>query len=207
MGPKLWHSALSYSRVSGCKKGLTKFIIYFILAKWRQKIFYCMPSCDSVGGSFDGNCIHLMLSSWLQITLNQEHKYMLGFAPDYDHLPLIAKVEVFEYALHNTEGNDLARVCILMELWYIVLCVTHSSFTGDALFQGIIICVFSGSLVKKSHLRGMVREENKLYQKLSSHEHGKCLLLISSFSHVCEVGNLYSFTLATSPLNNMNPIQ
>lgn len=36
---------------------------------------------------------------------------MLSFAPDYDHLPLIAKVEVFEYALQNTEGNDLARVC------------------------------------------------------------------------------------------------
>lgn len=46
-----------------------------------------------------------------QIILNQEHKYMLSFAPDYDHLPLIAKVEVFEYALQNTEGNDLARVC------------------------------------------------------------------------------------------------
>lgn len=37
---------------------------------------------------------------------------MLSFAPDYDHLPLIAKVEVFEYALFNTEGNDLARVLL-----------------------------------------------------------------------------------------------
>ena len=37
---------------------------------------------------------------------------MLSFAPDYDHLPLIAKVEVFDYALQNTEGNDLSRVCI-----------------------------------------------------------------------------------------------
>ena len=35
---------------------------------------------------------------------------MLSFAPDYDHLPLIAKVEAFEYALQNTEGNDLAKV-------------------------------------------------------------------------------------------------
>lgn len=42
---------------------------------------------------------------------------MLGFAPDYDHLPLISKVEVFEYALQNTEGNDLARVCILLEFY------------------------------------------------------------------------------------------
>lgn len=35
---------------------------------------------------------------------------MLSFAPDYDNLPLVAKVEVFEYALENTEGNDLSRV-------------------------------------------------------------------------------------------------
>ncbi|KAM7479086.1 hypothetical protein LguiA_027299 [Lonicera macranthoides] len=53
--------------------------------------------------------------------LNQEHKLMLSFAPDYDHLPLIAKVEVFEYALENTEGNDLARVLWLKsrtsEVW------------------------------------------------------------------------------------------
>lgn len=57
-------------------------------------------------------CIYLriLIPSLLQITLNQEHKYMLSFAPDYDHLPLIAKVEVFEYALQNTEGNDLSRV-------------------------------------------------------------------------------------------------
>mgnify|MGYP003702377057 CR=1 FL=1 len=35
---------------------------------------------------------------------------MLSFAPDYDHLPLIAKVEVFQHALENSEGNDLAKV-------------------------------------------------------------------------------------------------
>lgn len=45
---------------------------------------------------------------------------MLSFAPDYDHLPLIAKVEVFEYALHNTEGNDLARVNYFIVVLYII---------------------------------------------------------------------------------------
>lgn len=39
---------------------------------------------------------------------------MLAFAPDYDRLPLISKVEAFEYALQNTEGNDLARVCLIL---------------------------------------------------------------------------------------------
>jgi hypothetical protein len=56
----------------------------------------------------------------VQIFLNQEHRLMLAFAPDYDHLPLIAKVEVFQHALQNTEGNDLAKVlCCLLSV-----CVT-----------------------------------------------------------------------------------
>ena len=32
---------------------------------------------------------------------------MLGMAPDYDHLPLINKVEVFQHALDSTSGDAL----------------------------------------------------------------------------------------------------
>lgn len=46
---------------------------------------------------------------------------MLQFAPDYDVLPLMAKVEVFEHALDNTSGNDLNKVLWLKsrssEVW------------------------------------------------------------------------------------------
>lgn len=38
---------------------------------------------------------------------------MLGMAPDYDHLPVIHKVEVFEYALDSTSGEDLHKVTSL----------------------------------------------------------------------------------------------
>ena len=31
-------------------------------------------------------------------------------APGYDHLTLMQKVEVFEHALGNTSGDDLAKV-------------------------------------------------------------------------------------------------
>ncbi|KAK8706592.1 hypothetical protein V6N13_050150 [Hibiscus sabdariffa] len=74
-----------------------------------------VPNCDT---------LHQLIREYRdarRITLNQEHKFMLSFAPDYDHLPLIAKVEVFEYALQNTEGNDLAKVLWLKsrtsEVW------------------------------------------------------------------------------------------
>ena len=40
-----------------------------------------------------------------KIPLNVEHRLMLGMAPDYDHLPLINKVEVFQHALDSTSGR------------------------------------------------------------------------------------------------------
>ncbi|EPS72515.1 hypothetical protein M569_02243, partial [Genlisea aurea] len=45
-----------------------------------------VPNCDT---------LHHLIKEYRdarKITLNLEHKLMLGFAPDYDHLPLIAKV-------------------------------------------------------------------------------------------------------------------
>ena len=39
--------------------------------------------------------------------LNIEHRLMLGMSPDYDHLPLINKVEVFQHALESTDGRLL----------------------------------------------------------------------------------------------------
>lgn len=74
---------------------------------------------------------------------------MLGFAPDYDHLPLIAKVEVFEYALQNTEGNDLARVRYLP-----ILLTVYSSLHFIVLhleFSYLKAWFLVGSLVEKSH--------------------------------------------------------
>jgi FKBP12-rapamycin complex-associated protein len=41
---------------------------------------------------------------------------MLQMAPDYENLTLLQKVEVFEYALENTTGQDLYRVLWLKSL-------------------------------------------------------------------------------------------
>lgn len=48
-----------------------------------------------------------------KILLNIEHRIMLRMAQDYEHLPLMKKVEVFEHALEHTQGDDLAKI-----LWY-----------------------------------------------------------------------------------------
>ncbi|ODN03392.1 Serine/threonine-protein kinase mTOR, partial [Orchesella cincta] len=57
-----------------------------------------------------------------KILLNIEHRIMLRMAPDYDHLTLMQKVEVFEHALEHTQGDDLARLLWLKsptsEVWF-----------------------------------------------------------------------------------------
>ena len=63
-----------------------------------------MPSHDT---------LHALIRDYREshkIMPNIEHRLMLQMAPDYDRLSLIQKVEVFDYALSNTNGEDLKRV-------------------------------------------------------------------------------------------------
>ncbi|EYU37539.1 hypothetical protein ABFS82_02G047600 [Erythranthe guttata] len=90
----------------------------------RYSVIPLSPNSGLIGWVPNCDTLHQLIREYRdarKITLNQEHKLMLSFAPDYDHLPLIAKVEVFDYALQNTEGNDLARVLWLKsrtsEVW------------------------------------------------------------------------------------------
>jgi FKBP12-rapamycin complex-associated protein len=45
-----------------------------------------------------------------KITLNKEVRLIAQVAPDYEQLPVLQKIEAFEYAWGNSDGNDLARV-------------------------------------------------------------------------------------------------
>ncbi len=58
-----------------------------------------VPNCDT---------LHALIREYRdvrKIPLNVEHRLMLGMAPDYDHLTVIQKVEVFEHALESTSGT------------------------------------------------------------------------------------------------------
>ncbi|KAK4762122.1 hypothetical protein SAY87_030006 [Trapa incisa] len=90
----------------------------------RYSVIPLSPNSGLIGWVPNCDTLHQLIREYREnrkITLNQEHKYMLSFAPDYDHLPLIAKVEVFEYALDSTDGKDLERVLWLKsrtsEIW------------------------------------------------------------------------------------------
>ena len=74
-----------------------------------------VPNCDT---------LHTLIRDYREsrkILLNIEHRLMLQMAPDYEHLSLIQKVEVFQYALENTTGQDLYKVLWLKssnsEVW------------------------------------------------------------------------------------------
>ena len=74
-----------------------------------------VPNCDT---------LHQLIRDYREarkILLNIEHRLMLQMAPDYDSLSLIQKIEVFEYALENTAGQDLYKVLWLKsrnsEIW------------------------------------------------------------------------------------------
>ncbi|KAL6013170.1 hypothetical protein ACLOJK_003662 [Asimina triloba] len=85
----------------------------------RYSVIPLSPNSGLIGWVANCDTLHHLIREYRdarKIFLNQEHRLMLAFAPDYDHLPLIAKVEVFEHALQNTEGNDLARVGYLLGL-------------------------------------------------------------------------------------------
>ncbi len=56
-----------------------------------------------------------------KILLNIEYRLMLQMAPNYENLTLQQKVEVLEYALDNTTGQDLyphamAQICVVRTL-------------------------------------------------------------------------------------------
>ncbi|TKS77145.1 Serine/threonine-protein kinase mTOR [Collichthys lucidus] len=75
-----------------------------------------VPHCDT---------LHALIRDYREkkkILLNIEHRIMLRMAPDYDHLTLMEKVEVFEHAVNNTAGDDLAKLLWLKspssEVWF-----------------------------------------------------------------------------------------
>jgi FKBP12-rapamycin complex-associated protein len=94
------------------------------LAIQRYSIIPLSPQSGLIGWVADSDTLHHLIRDMRQannIILNQEHKDMLKIASDYDKLPLLHKVEVFEEAMLLSEGNDLQKILWLKstnsEMW------------------------------------------------------------------------------------------
>lgn len=74
-----------------------------------------LPNCDT---------LHQLICDYRKarnILLNIEHRLMMQMAPDYDVLCLLQKIEVFQFAMEKTAGQDLYKVLWLKsensEVW------------------------------------------------------------------------------------------
>ncbi|KAJ3067743.1 phosphatidylinositol kinase- protein kinase tor1 [Podochytrium sp. JEL0797] len=90
----------------------------------RFSVIPLSPNSGLIGWVPNTDTLHAIIKDYREsrkILLNIEHRLMLQMAPDYDNLTLLQKVEVFEYALANTTGQDLFKVLWLKsknsEVW------------------------------------------------------------------------------------------
>ena len=90
----------------------------------RYAVIPLSPNSGLIGWVPNTDTLHALIREYREarkIPLNVEHRLMVAMAPDYEHLPLINKVEVFEHALNNTPGDDLNKVLWLKsfssEVW------------------------------------------------------------------------------------------
>lgn len=90
----------------------------------RYAVIPLSPNSGLIGWVPNTDTLHALIREYRdarKIPLNVEHRLMLGMAPDFDHLTVIQKVEVFEHALESTSGDDLNKVMWLKsrssEMW------------------------------------------------------------------------------------------
>ncbi|GAM16986.1 hypothetical protein SAMD00019534_001610 [Acytostelium subglobosum LB1] len=90
----------------------------------RFSVIPLSPNSGLIGWVPHSDTLHALIRDYREsnkILLNIEHRLMLQMCSDYDNLTLMQKVEVFEYALESTNGQDLHKVLWLKsrnsEVW------------------------------------------------------------------------------------------
>ena len=81
----------------------------------RYPVIPLSPNSGILGWVPHSDTLHAVIREYREtrnVMLNIEHRLMLQLAPDYDNLTLMQKVEVFEYALENTQGQGSVFVCM-----------------------------------------------------------------------------------------------
>ena len=79
----------------------------------RYSVVPLSPNSGLISWVAQCDTLHALIKEYREarkILLNIEHRLMLQMAPDYDALPVLNKLEVFEHTMENTNGHDLARV-------------------------------------------------------------------------------------------------
>ncbi|CAK5264818.1 unnamed protein product [Mycena citricolor] len=79
----------------------------------RYAVIPLAPNVGLIGVIKESDTLHELVRDYrnsIKLLLNIEYRLMLQMAPDYEDLPLLNKIEVFEYAMDNTSGQDLYKI-------------------------------------------------------------------------------------------------
>ncbi|KAJ7469288.1 FAT domain-containing protein [Mycena galericulata] len=79
----------------------------------RYPVIPLAPNVGLIGLIQESDTLHELVRDYrhsIKLLLNIEYRLMLQMAPDYENLPLLQKIEVFEYAMENTSGQDLYKI-------------------------------------------------------------------------------------------------
>ncbi|KAJ7718399.1 phosphatidylinositol 3-kinase [Mycena maculata] len=79
----------------------------------RYPVIPLAPNVGLIGIIQETDTLHELVRDYrhsIKLLLNIEYRLMLQMAPDYENLPLLQKIEVFEYAMENTSGQDLYKI-------------------------------------------------------------------------------------------------
>ncbi|OJT05171.1 Phosphatidylinositol 3-kinase tor1 [Trametes pubescens] len=77
------------------------------------------PNAGLQGWVKDSDTLHVLIQNYREskrVLLSIEYRLMLQMAPDYENLSFLQKIEVFEYALETTTGQDLYRILWLKSI-------------------------------------------------------------------------------------------
>lgn len=91
----------------------------------RYSVIPLSPNSGLIGWVPNCDTMHALIRDFRDrrsVVLNIEHRLMLKYSPDYECLPLLQKVEVFERALDERNGEDLSNIMWLKspssEVWF-----------------------------------------------------------------------------------------
>nr|KAJ3418347.1 phosphatidylinositol kinase- protein kinase tor1 [Polyrhizophydium stewartii] len=79
----------------------------------RYSVVPLSPNSGLIGWMSNTDTLHKIISDYRdsrKIVPNMEQILLLRMAPDYNHLPLLQKVDVFTHVLEQTRGEDLQKV-------------------------------------------------------------------------------------------------
>ena len=103
---------------------------------------------------------------------------MLSLAPDYDHLMVIQKVEVFEHALESTSGEDLHKVWGCVEgvacslQIRVMLSYRFSPYLPAVYLVTQPSCFSLGPVAQEPEQRDLAGPTNHLHEVHCCHVHG-----------------------------------